>query len=362
MPPAEVPQLQDAPEALNPPEKQFSIDELRDRIIELDVDDTIWRRKELAHRELAASELDEIEWEIDQLKQRYGDGPEFKDVEAMYQDLRADYDNENELKLDRSLGMIAEEIHQEIVLAGIKQSPVGELPEGALRDLGVQLEELGVKVEYVVAAPRSDAPVVILIPQIHGNPGMSEGLKDAAGVTQNQSDIRAIHEKLVGVGLVQNAFAEGVPAATQVTLDMAALNPHQGWLQAKREMDSKLTVHGFEHWSLYQKTILDIDDPIESILRQTVANIYIADAIERQVDQNGIAISTVVIGAGHELNMGKGGQHPFPLSQTLAFIGVNVIVVNRPHLDVARLKAYQEAHPEDVMKTQAAVIAAGMTL
>jgi hypothetical protein len=329
-------------------ERHLSVDELRDRIVKLDADDTVWRRKELAHRELAASELEEIKWELDELKQRYGDDSDLKDLETMYADLRGDYEKGGKLNLDSSLGAIAGEVYREMEQTGIQALHPNQVPPGDLQELAQRLADFGMSVEYVVAANQANAPTLILMPQSHASLGMSEGIKAIAGVTANQAEIKSVLVQLSEAGLTHNSFIEGLAAGTELTLKSAKLNPDQGMALAKRDLATNLTVYGFDNLQFLRKTLVESTDPVAVLLRQTAGNIYLADALKRQIDHLDIQLSTAVIGAGHELNIETGEMHSFSLSKIVAYLGINVIVVNRPEFDTARLAEYSNSHPEEL--------------
>lgn len=331
------------------PQKESDLENLHDKIVELDIQDTQWQKTGEDYRKKSEEGLQNIRKELKELRSEYGDSSNMDHLEKMYQDLLSDFKNGRSLDLDSSLVEQATIIKNQIEGSEITPRSTEEISDENLKIIASQLEGLGMNIEYVVQTPKKNSPTVILMPQIHPNSGMSKKLRDVSGATQSQTEIENAIEKLISAKLTKTIFTEGVPNGEKIEVEDAKLNLEFGISQAKLRHREELDIIGIENLNLLRKSLLEIDNPIVTMLRQTINNIILADNLTDQIIDRNLELSVIIMGANHELDITSNkNTHKFPLSHLIAYSGANVLVVNKPEFNKEDFVQFLEQNPEEI--------------
>lgn len=308
--------------------EELNYAELREQIINLDTDDTLWREKGKDYQAKGRQELVAIKTKLDDLKSQYQNDPDYQKLVLMWQDLQNDYQKQRKLNLDTSLGQIVEPLIEKIQRKGIQRYEIAELPNRKLQKLAIELQALGIEPEFIVPALETDAPTVILMLQAHSNPGMDTEIQQDLGVTSSQHSIVEYITAIQQSGLTKTVFGEGIPKGEMIDVKTAQQVQDMGYFQAKAILGDRLDLYGFDDMPFVKKSVVEITDPNSSYARQTVNNITLASNLVQELETRKTDTSIVVFGAGHEKEMDSYEEHPFPLSKAVAYTGANVVVID----------------------------------
>lgn len=284
-------------------------------------------------------QLEGVEKDLVALQIKYPDDIELKELRLLYDDLRKDFENGQELKLDEGFDELIALMEGEISRSGVRRELVDET---ILHETVEQLRGVGINPSYVVTQGDPHAKTMIFFMQIHPNPGIDQEFRDAYGVTASQ---REIYEGILGAqkaGLGRTVYAEGVWSGMP-------LDKYIDEMMSYEHIAATATFR-LEHDLRDQIDTVATEEPVPffDILmhggrgfeyRTTAHNIFIADNVADHFKSSDEILAFLPFGAFHEtaVGFGEGAESPLPLSQILAYHGLNVVVVDSatPHVDLA---------------------------
>ena len=263
---------------------------------------------------------------ISKLKKAYPNDPDIYLFEQMYADLNEDLNRHEETDLDSSFETILTEMGSVIEKSGVRR----ENPKDSiLMDTVLQLKAVGVEAEYVVTKGDPNAPTIVLFKQIHGLPTTTREQEDDIGITGSQHMIRDAIIAATNAGIISTVYPEIMPedpdmarrASTVLTSgEVDNVFSRAGVMQAKKSLGDNVNLVGYDEDTLKMNPRMMFQN------RDTVHNVFMASNLEQLVSKSDQQLSFLTIGAGHETHFDEG--HPLPLSSTLAYYGMNVIVVD----------------------------------
>jgi hypothetical protein len=321
-------------------------EEIRDDMVDLDRNTTIWREKGFEDLdECIATSLSIIEKQLKYLSKRYANEDGFKELLSMYTDLKYDFDMGEDLNLDTSFREKMKEAQRTIAEVGIVSSSAEKATNPSVKKQTKMLARLGIPVDRVTLRPGADK-TVILFAWAHSIPNVTKQMMDKMGITDSQEKVSTYISKLQKAGVADTVFTEGIPtdaSSDKIETARSALIEKAGLQFAKLGRDIK--IRGVENVPLLLKAW---DERYTSLnMRTTVNNTVMAANIGESMYAGETVIATM--GAGHEFS--KDGGEILPYSQTIALeANANVIVVDTS-------KAYQKFFDEFMQKRKGQVVA-----
>ena len=334
---------------VNTVRKMSPVEVIRDNLLDLNYAS----RDVYRSRSEAEKDLEEIENGLENL-QSETDGFEVLTLHRMYIDLRADFESERDLRLDSSFDALVDAMQEEIKTAGVhKESP----DETVAQDVVRSLRDAGVSPEYVVTTGNPNAPTVVLFMQAHPNPGMTPEMMEDLGINASQGrivrDISAIVESRMPLGTV---YYEGLPAQDELSgteaaeLDSTLAGSSLAGGLLKKKFDNRIHIEGIENMQLLSAIVdgLIRGESKAMQYRTTAHNVLLASNIIEDINADDSTPGThvLVLGGAHEKALfGKASDDSLPISQVLAYYGVNVVVVDAAttYLDMTKLQKHAEA-------------------
>jgi len=274
--------------------------------------------------------LDEAGSHLAQLKKKYPNDPDIYVFEQIYTDLREDFELGRETDIDSSMDTILAEMGEIVDSADVRrESP----DETILADTIEDLRDLGIDPAYVITQGDPEAPTVLLYMQLHPSHKMSEDIR--LSQAQIQRELRGLIEK----GLSDTVYVEGLQTGgelgeflekgevTRTGEDADAVT------RLKQEFGDRFDAIGYENLPLLRSVMRG---GIESqkaarqwMYRATAHNAVLASNVSGDVIKNNKDLVCMVIGAGHEdPEFWRREEHPLPISEMLAYYGLNIIVVD----------------------------------
>lgn len=300
---------------------------------------------------------------IDLLKQQYPDDINIRVLEAMYDDLKGDLDQQRDLHFDSSFDAILKDMQEEISASGVR---VETAENTILSDTVSKLRECGIEPDYIVTRGDSNAKTVVLFLQLHPNPGLSRQTMEELGILQSQEAITKAIRAASDRDLIEDVYCEGVPFGQEISqqdaVDLMPSDPSAelSYFGVKRTFGNKVRLNGIEDMNLLAMMAQDVARGREKAAeeRGTAHNIFLGDNIAVDLTKRERDLAFLILGSAHEINFGDvfghNKPHPLPLSHVLAYNGVNVIVVDETkHLSAE--KARQFVTEEDDEETLAAM-------
>jgi|WetSurMetagenome_2_1015567.scaffolds.fasta_scaffold101475_2 hypothetical protein len=274
---------------------------------------------------ILGKKLREIELKLETVQKQYPDDPDVRSLEDIYLDLRDDFVRKENLDVDTSLGQIYTEMEAEMRQSNIKVGKIAEVEPKyvQVRNAFHALGKNGFSPEYSVLTENPNAPTVILILQIHPQQVGKKWI-DGSGSVDSQRYI----ERILSTGITQTVFIEGFSNGVVLkrkSIDRMSIDP-QG-----RKFAPVRAAHNNPSLSLvgYEEPTLNWLSAERLKYRLSSANVFIASNVAGHLNQNNTQLSSLVIGAAHEKEMPASRNIPIlPVSRTLAYYGMNVIVVD----------------------------------
>lgn len=285
--------------------------------------------------------------EIDKLKAEYPPDEEINQLIAYHKDLTDDLKEGRELHIDSSFDQILSEMQTEVQKSGVRI----EKPDQTIISETVQkLKAIGINPSYIVTKGDKNAKTVVYFMQIHGNPGLSDEALEKMGVKKSQQQIFEAIGAGVKNGLIKTFYGEGVPG-NQSMPDLVSKSPALAAMaeyKAKHELGDQIDIVGMENMDLLGDTIKSMikgSDDKGAYHRMSAQNVVLADYVTENLKQSDQSIAFMSLGAGHEKifvpDIQK--QHPLPISETLAYNDVNVVVVDAatPYLNLGAMNKHE---------------------
>jgi hypothetical protein len=226
-----------------------------------------------------------------------------------------------------------------------------------------KLKSLGIEPEYVTTCGNSKAKTVVLFMQAHPQSGMSQEQVDVMGYPEPQARIEFAINKIVESGLSKEIYDEGLEMDEEVASgDLKRLSREDPQLQisaawrSKEKYGDKVRLKGYESYELFPHYLPKIPPllfliqsgklkernmtPEQKTLltrfvefgenRMTSGNVYLASNVKASLEKSDQAISLMILGGDHENPTCQPykKENPLPISQALAYYGLNVIVVD----------------------------------
>ncbi|MFA5821298.1 MAG: hypothetical protein WC873_04365 [Candidatus Gracilibacteria bacterium] len=278
-------------------------------------------------RESLGEALKGVEKIFINLKKQYPNDPELREIEAYYVDLSGDFEKGDKVELDSSYDKIVSDMRMELENSKIKK----ENPENSgLKDVVDKLKTAGIKPTYVLTSGDKKAKTIVYFMGIHPHPKATP--EDQAAIAKSQKHIFDAIEGGVSGEITHTFFGEGVPSGKEIDVrniqfdQLPENHPAKAMgqmaeYQASKKMGSKLHVVGMENLDMFN----DVQSGGRvSDYRISINNVVIADNVVDNLNQSGEQIAFMSLGASHELKE----TTPLPISQVLAYKGVNVVVVD----------------------------------
>ncbi|MBP9770753.1 hypothetical protein KBC97_01170 [Candidatus Gracilibacteria bacterium] len=288
--------------------------------------------------------------------------PEDKDlpmIKKLVDDIELDIYRNSEgqsLRLDQSLGEILIEKEFDLKESGISKI---DLNKGLKKfpNLSKELQrlrDLGVEPDYLVPAENPNAPIVVLFLEEHFV-GKKESSKEA--IKSDQYIERSLM-KIIVEGVVKDIYVESESEEYKIIYDKEEIDEYSDAVKRiSAKFGSKVNIYGTEYLDisrvLLEKELenfakkLGLKDPLKIgklfensveggaafFSRAALENIFIAMNVRDAINRSKSPISIQIIGAGHEINENeivrkKNLPHPLPISNLLAYNGLNVFVVD----------------------------------
>lgn len=278
--------------------------------------------------------LDVVARSIELLKENYPEDTDVKLFEAMYLDLKGDFENAKQLRLDSGYDSIVLAMQKDIKDSGVRE----ESPDNTI--LGATVESLrkaGVNPEYVVTSGNPSAKTVVLFMQIHPNPGATKVYMDGIGITSSQDEIYRDATNIVNSGIGKLIYTEGcgageeLPVIKDEDLKEDSVKVDAG-IRLRRDLDDKkVVVVGAEPAGLVGSTFRRACGGDKSAFnhRLLAQNVLIANAIVDDMNTRSDNFGMVIYGGAHEKSPSWSPSTVLPLSKVLAAMGLNVVVVDR---------------------------------
>ena len=349
------------------------LESVHDAIVQLDVDEGIWRSESKEYRERSRIVLDSIKAKLRELYPKYKDDPDYVHLTQMYRDLESDWEDQQPLNLDSSFGdilMESKSILQELPITS--STKIDQLPEGSrLLEVARKAQSLGLNIDRFVDSGDPTAPVVILFPKPHPNKGLPQELLDLFRVEESQNEVAKFTRLFFESGLSRSAFTEGAEK-NKMHSDESAIKDSElglGVAKARVQIGQDLKVHGFENHPMLKKAVVENNHPI---IRQALNNLIIASNVAEVMRKNKYQVSSLSIGLLHEKDIfetmgpllsdsqNDETQHPLPLSSLFAANGISVIVASPPKLNVHDIEEYISTHQSEIQKAQQSFQKAGI--
>jgi hypothetical protein len=301
---------------------------------------------------------------LDALKKRYPNDPDLLLLDKVYDDLKSDFDRGMETDIDSSFDTLISGMDQALKEAGVRKEAPDE--KSTLSDTVAKLKNLGIEPEYVVTSGNPKAKTVVLFMQAHPNPGVTQASADADGITASQAQIGQAIESAVESGLTHDIFEEGLGRYAEVRTEEVKesfserpdLQFSASW-RAKEKYGDKINLKGYEPENMqpsYAQEVVELFYKIRNgdlreedvtpeqkqlaikfsafgAYRMSSMNVFIASNIKAALDQSDQPTSFMILGGAHEKpspQFIKAGlkENPLPISQALAYYGMNVVVVD----------------------------------
>ena len=260
------------------------------------------------------------------LESKYPEDKDVQELRLLYDDLIEDHEASRHLNLDTSFDEISRKMEEEIAERGVRIEPASNT---ILADTVKALEECGITPEYIVTTGNPKAKTVVYFMQIHPHPTKtSPKILEAMGVKASQEEI---YEAIIAAsekGLIKVVYGEGISSGKK--LDEETLKKGKkglSYIEAGKKMGKRIEIVGVENANLLKGASQDIGTPSFKY-RVTAHNIYIGENIAEAVNASPQNLSFFVMGAAHEKKFIKGLSDPLPISQAIAYHGVNVVVVD----------------------------------
>lgn len=301
--------------------------------------------------QLIEESMNYIEHDLKHLEVEFPKDKDIALLRVMYEDLKNDLEALREPQLDDSFDSLLNEMQVLVKEKGVRRNEVGELETGSsLRNTVDAISKMGIKVEYVVQSNVDQTRTVVLFMQVHPNPGMSAELRDALGVSKSQEQIFSEASKIIDTGMIDVVFSEGLVRGREFewTDNHEMISDENRAVSADFRLEEKykdrVETVGSEEALLFRDTLEHMPDANVAYYRMTVHNIFIAQNIVASLNSLSKETAIIPFGAAHESFSLLGGKgHPLSLSETLAYYGCNVIVVDAAseYLDYSQLLARQ---------------------
>lgn len=292
------------------------------------------------------AQFEELGKNLSALEVTYPNDLELKELRLLYEDLRRDFENNQELRLDEGFDQLIALMEEEILKGGVRTESVDEtILTGTIEEL----RGVGIHPSYVVTQGDPNAKTIVFFMQIHSNPGMDKEFRDSAGITASQ---REIYEGILGAqkaGLGKTVYAEGLESGISLDeyVDLLMVDENDAAMatvQLEHDLGDRVDTVGTEELAL----LLDMftrHGRRGFRYRCTAHNIFIADNVADHFSNSDETLAFLPFGALHETADGFGeGVSPLPLSQILAYRGFNVVVVDSatPHFNLAAFEKLRE--------------------
>ncbi len=310
--------------------------------------------------------LDESAALLQELKTKYPYDPDIFILGKAYEDLRRDFNENRETDLDQAFEPILQEMRQEIAKAGVKKISMDRLNEvqspSLLRTVE-RLRGLNIQPSYVVQSQNPNAKTVVLFMQRHpeqkiANFNQEGGSQDDIlrkafedsdrefrSLESSQGQIRDAIVAAVRSGLIHTVYEEGLPKGGQlIKLPQVPENELPSFMERMQKEDPEMA-RDFGAGSLQAQLILgkglkltgyDFDELKMKIIsgkadmkyRMHAHNAFIASNLSDYVESSPDEVSFLTIGAAHEAFPSSKVAHQLPLSNAMAYYGMNVVVVD----------------------------------
>lgn len=307
--------------------------------------------------------LKNIKAVLSNLKQQYPDDPDLKLLEKLYEDLKEDINKKNEPELNEAFEQILKEIKGEIEKSGVRKEKVinSSLPETVqlLKSANINMPP---EYTYIVTKGDKNAKTVVLFLQNHPNPGMTEKQMQMFGVLESQADIEAVLEDAINAGIGKTIYKEGLEYGKELYgfhIDQIKKNNSLDYLKyfattkIKEKYGPNVNIIGYEDELLLDKiftSMLNQDrEEGQSKYRANAHNTLIASNIADLMKEKNDKIAFAVIGRSHEKKFSSEEKHPMPLSELLAYNGLNVVVFDTSQpiiIDQETKKALEDLPPQ----------------
>lgn len=283
---------------------------------------------------------------LTELKTKYPYDPDIYILEKSYNDLRGDFDRGQETDLDQSFATIEKEMQKEIQNSGVRKISMDKLSEvrsPMLKGHVDKLKKLNIQPSYVVESTNPQAKTVVLFMQTHHASEMVGG-KDAdkefdeinktlarrmKRPDDSQNQIRDAIVAAVNGGLTQTVYEEGLQNKTTADAKMlrklSAHDKKTGSIQAKMALKDKMQLKGYDFDELKLRSMMSESD---LKYRASAHNPFIASNVSDLVEASDESLSLLTIGSMHENSPVKDLKQTLPISQALAYYGMNVVVVD----------------------------------
>ncbi|MBN2087220.1 hypothetical protein JW758_02630 [Candidatus Peregrinibacteria bacterium] len=289
--------------------------------------------------------LDDIGAKLEKLKKMKSNAPDIFLFEKLYSDLRSDFEKikndgaSDALRLNSAYDELVSDMKKTVSEAGVRRESPNKT---ILAKIVEKLKSLGINPEYIVTKGKKNAHTIVLFKQLHSNPGLAPDELTAIGVSDSQSEIKNAITSALKSGLTDTVYAEGLPPGMPVDNEIAQnilSNIHRdAVMEAKIEHGNKIKIVGYEEMSAFAKTIKAMDRDEEGEVggeveksdnyRATAQNVLIASNISSLSNESDSTISIMTLGGLHEYDSKNQKDNPLPISDALAYYGINVIVVD----------------------------------
>ena len=288
--------------------------------------------------------LETVKINLVRLKKIASDDPDAYVFGEMYQDLMADFTNKRPLMVDTTLKRIAEEMPKFIRKTSVKAyMPMNfeiMAKEMGSRDfIGIidAFRAVGINPAYAVVSknPRAKT-VVLLLESKHAKPVKLEyGIADSEELThakQYDSILRATAREFTPKEsngriskIINLAYKQGL---SRDFYDEGVYNLINGSEKKLTNLSGELSnfkLRGYDCEVLKQQVK---KGDTSMWYRATAHNVFMASNLAESMGKSSEKVAIVTVGSAHELFPNQDSPHPLPISDALAFYGMNVIVVD----------------------------------
>jgi len=304
-----------------------SLSELKNKIKDNLTQLVLWDAQLKAEGKNIKESLDQSKERLDKLKKDYPNDPDIYLFEQMYEDLIGDFEKGEETNLDTSFDSVINEMKDIIKSAGVRRKrPYRTI----LYDTVKKLRKLGIKPEYVVTQGNKEAPTVVLYMQIHSFADAGPEAKKTMRLSQAQ--IKREISRAIEANLTNILYTEGISEKEEIDKNHIIPIGINASVALEMKFGNKISTKGYENpyfLNAFESGLFN--DNLEKMMdyRASAHNVLLASNISEDIAREKEPLSFVVIGAAHEGDIfTKSGKHPLPLSEILAYYGVNVIVVD----------------------------------
>jgi hypothetical protein len=267
----------------------------------------------------------------------------------MYEDIKKDFEQGKNIRLDSSLGEKIKEVQNTISSAGIISESPEKVNDPATKELLRRLTQLGIPVDQATTRPGADK-IVIFMAWVHSNPGITKEEQDDLGITDSQAKSNSYISKIQKSGLSSTVFVEGISAdlSQDKTEKFRTEMIKTGFEFASLP---NLEIRGAENWPYLMKWATNGNNFTAIEIRRTVNNIVMAANIGESMQPGEVAMTTM--GAMHEFKI-TGNDHELTYSEAISLeANANVIIINTAKVFYDRFNNHETT---DALKSASASV------